>query len=249
MAMVGGAAAFAHCLGMCGPFALHLARGQTRRAVLGNQLLWHLGRITTYVFLGALAGLAGQTALRAGAWPWVQKTLAWGAGGVMVVMGLALMGVRPWAWGRERKNAPRQAGDEAGGGILTGLFGQLLGRPGPAGAMTLGLATGLLPCPIVLAGLALAVQGGSAAMGMAVMAAMGAGTAWSLLALGLTGSALKLQARRWGALVAGVVVVLMGVVTVLRGTEAFHHLLGCPAAKAAPACCAGEHPQTAPANE
>lgn len=238
MAMVGGAAAFAHCLGMCGPFVIHLtARGGLHGAA--NQALWHTGRITTYAFLGALAGLTGQAVGRAGAWPWAQDALAWTAGGVMILMGLVLLGVRPWAWRRKGAGARRQDDAGAGAGVLTGLFRQFLGRPGPAGALVLGLATGFLPCPIVLAGLALAAGSASAAMGMALMAAMGAGTIWSLLLLGLTGQAARFRLRRWGPVLAGAVVLLMGTVTVLRGTTAFHHLLGCPAEKAAPACCGG----------
>ena len=67
--LAGGAAAFAHCLGMCGPFALHLAGpGSTSSAVPGErgraairQVLWHAGRITTYIFLGTLAGFLGES--------------------------------------------------------------------------------------------------------------------------------------------------------------------------------------------
>ncbi|MCY2928977.1 MAG: sulfite exporter TauE/SafE family protein [Planctomycetota bacterium] len=240
IAFIGGASAFAHCVGMCGPFALHLSRGPTRPAVLANQLLWHAGRITTYVFLGALAGGLGKAILRVLSVSWAPKALAFSAGGVMILTGLALLGLRP------RFRAAR--GEQpAGGGLIAGLFGPLMGPPRPAGALALGLATGFLPCPIVLAGLAMAVQTGSVPGGMALMAAMGAGTLWSVLLLGLAGQAVTAGLRRWGAPLAGAIILLMGVVTVLRGTEAFHHLLGCPTpAKTAPApCCCGQ-PESAP---
>ena len=219
-----GASAFAHCVGMCGPFALHLSRGPSRAGVLVNQLLWHAGRITTYLFLGALAGGLSHAILRAVTAAWVQKALAFSAGGVMILAGLALLGLRPRL----------RAGGE-GGGLIAGLLGPLTGPPRPAGALALGLATGFLPCPIVLAGLALAVQGGTVPAGLAVMAALGAGTLWSLLLLGLAGHALAAGLRRWGAILAGSLILLMGVATVLRGTEAFHRLL------AGPASCCGDH--------
>jgi len=57
--LAGGALAFAHCLGMCGGFALHFSRGDKRRSVLGRQLLWHSGKTFSYVFLGALAAFGG----------------------------------------------------------------------------------------------------------------------------------------------------------------------------------------------
>lgn len=233
-----GASAFAHCLGMCGPFALHLSRGPGRADVLVNQLLWHAGRITTYLFLGALAGGLSHAILRILTAAWVPKALAFSTGGVMILAGLALLGLRARL---------RPAGE--GGGLIASLFGQLMGPPRPAGALALGLATGFLPCPIVLMGLALAVQGGTVPAGLAVMAALGAGTIWSLLLLGLAGRALAAGLRRWGAILAGSLILLMGLVTVLRGTEAFHHLLGCPPpAKAAPApCCCDHRSETMPA--
>jgi sulfite exporter TauE/SafE len=90
--------------------------------------------------------------------------------------------------------------------------------------------------------LALSVQSGSVAVGMAVMAAMGAGTVWSLLVLGVTGHMVTLRLRRWGTAVAAAVLILLGVATALRGTEALHRVLGCPPAPvaaepAAPPCC------------
>ena len=89
-----------------------------------------------------------------------------------------------------------------------------------------GLMTGLLPCPIVVGFLALSLQSGSVLTGMATMAAMGVGTVWSLLLLGMTGYALQARTRRWGAVVGGIVLVLLGTVTILRGTGAMHHLMG-----------------------
>jgi hypothetical protein len=234
LALAGGAAAFAHCLGMCGGFALHLAEGRTRTAVLVQQLLWHAGRIATYVFLGALAGFAGGWI--AAALPQVQNVLAYVAGGVMVLAGLALLGLVPW---RGRRGG---AADDGGrGGLLALLFQQLVGRPTPAAALVLGLATGFLPCPIVLGFVMLAAYGGSVLGGMAVMAAMGLGTVWSLLVLGMTGAMVRLRLRRWAAPAAAMVLVLVGLATVLRGTETFHRLLGCPPSPtrgeaAAPAC-------------
>ncbi len=237
IAFVLGASAFAHCLGMCGPFALHLSRGPTRAAVLGNQLLWHAGRITTYVFLGALAGGLGNVILGVAAAAWVPKALAWLVGGVMIVTGLALLGLRP-RW----RVAPVGSWS-----LIVGLFGALMGPPRPGGALALGLATGFLPCPIVLMGLAMAVQAGTVPGGLAVMAALGAGALWSLLLLGLAGQAATARLRRWGATLAGATVLLMGVVTVLRGTESFHHLLGCPTpAKSTRAPCCSGQPESAP---
>jgi len=235
IAMVGGAAAFAHCLGMCGGFAIHLTRGGNRAAAMGRLLLWHAGKTTTYVFLGALAGFLGASLGRLPSLPWLQNALAWAAGAVMVVMGLALLGLVPF---HRKRPAAEDGADE---GLFASLLKRFFGQPTAGAALAMGVATGFLPCPIVLAFLALAAAGGSVLMGMAIMAAMGLGTAWSLIGLGLTGHMMTSRLRRWSTVVAGTVVVLLGLATALRGTEAFHRLLGCPAvesqAESAPPCC------------
>ncbi len=238
VALVGGAAAFAHCLGMCGGFALHLARGASRWRVLGHQALWHAGRLATYVFLGALAGFLGRWAGAGSRLATAQNILAYAAGAVMVLMGIGLLGLRPrlrranadrGVRSTECKSEIRNPKSEIG---IVSLFRQLLQEPSATRALALGVATGFLPCPIVYGFLAFAAQAGSVASGMLVMGAMGIGTAWSLLALGMTGQMVTARLRRWGSVAAGVVLVALGVATALRGTEAFHHLLGCPAHQA-----------------
>ena len=233
IALAGGAAAFAHCLGMCGGFALHLAQGECRWRVLGRQLLWHLGRTTTYVFLGAIAGFFGKWLGTALDWSRTQDVLAYVAGGVMVLMGLVLLGLTP-----TRRSRAETREDS----LLGSIFGRFLLKPTPPAALVMGMATGFLPCPIVVGFLALGVQTGSVLVGMAMMAALGVGTVWSLLALGLTGHLLTARLRRWGVILGGVVLVVLGIATALRGTEVYHRLLGCPpsAGQAAPAshpCC------------
>jgi sulfite exporter TauE/SafE len=243
LALVGGAAAFAHCLGMCGVFALHLSGGQGGWAVLGRQFLWHAGKTTTYMFLGALAATAGLAI--GSAWPRVQEVLAYCAGGAMILLGLALLGALP------RVSLGRAP---SGGGLLSGAMSRMLGNPSAASALALGVMTGFLPCPIVVAFLLAAAHSKSVAMGIAIMGAMGVGTVWSLLALGMTGRLLQVRLRRWAPVVGGVTVLLLGAATLLRGTEAFHHVLGCPAKAAsvdepgpssapssAPSCCGKAH--------
>jgi hypothetical protein len=255
IALVGGAASFAHCLGMCGPFALHLsggaetagsgaggagaASGATRADIFLRQLLWHVGRIFSYVFLGALAGFFGRTIVSLGPWPWVARGLSLAMGAVMIAAGLKMLGVFPV---RSRKGKPTGAtgslpvtgsrsATESPSGFLTGVFSSLLspllGRPTSGGAFALGLATGFLPCPVVVIFLALAVQSQSAPVGMATMAAMGVGTVWSLGLLGAAGGALRSRLRKWGPALGGGVLVLLGAATALRASDAFHAILGC----------------------
>ncbi|MFB3890620.1 MAG: sulfite exporter TauE/SafE family protein [Phycisphaerae bacterium] len=219
MGLVMGAGSFGHCLGMCGAFPLHLAAG---RGVLGNlarQLPWHAGRIVTYVFLGALAGYLGGI-IGSPERPWIQKGLTWLAGGAMILAGLAMLGLWPRRAARAADSQAAADRDMAarGDGLFASLFRQLFARPTPSGALVLGLACGFLPCGIVWTALALSIKTSSVPAGMATMAALGVGTVWSLLVLGLTGGLARQALRRWATAVAGAILIIMGAATVLRGS-------------------------------
>jgi sulfite exporter TauE/SafE len=256
--LAGGAASFAHCMGMCGAFALHLSgpasadpaeAGRARRGALARQLLWHAGRISTYVFLGTLAGFFGGFVGSIRRWAWAADLLAYGAGAVMIVMGLKVLGLLPVGVFQKKEKIQKQKkqrgqdalvtrgqdvrdthGRDAHDTILSGAFGALLSNPTAGGAFALGLAGGFLPCPVVIAFLALCVQSRSVPIGMGTMAAMGIGTVWSLALVGAAGGAARAGLRRWGPQVGGAVLLLLGLTTTLRGSDAFHRLMGCPIA-------------------
>ena len=170
--------------------------------------------------------------------PRIQDVLTYAAGALLIFMGARMLNLLPW----RRTASPAASGD----GVLPSVFRRFLLQPTAGGALTLGLATGFLPCPIVVGFLALSVQSGSVMAGMATMAALGVGTAWSLLLLGMTGHAVTRRLGKWGTIAPGVILVLLGLATVLRGTEAFHRILGCPPSPAQQAdsnrcpCCAGD---------
>ena len=217
LAFVGGAAAFPHCLGMCGGFALHLAGPERRSVVLARQMFWHLGKTITYAFLGALAGFLGN-AVSLAKWPAVRDVPGYVAGAIMVLMGLSVLGLIPTRRGK--------SGSGNGGWIFSSLFGQFLQKPSCLSALALGLANGLLPCPITIAFLGMAAGSASVLMGMAIMAAMGLGTVWTLLILGMSGHVIKMKWKRWGAVCVGVLLILMGSWTILRKAQVLPPLPG-----------------------
>jgi hypothetical protein len=222
---------------MCGPFCLHLGQGQKYRVAAGRQLLWHAGRIGTYVFLGALAGHLGRWIGSLGNWAKLQDILAYVAGAVMILAGLSLLGLLPMPWRKPAGNAQPQTAP-----LLSRLLAPLFVAPTAGSALALGLVTGFLPCPVVLGFLALAAGSGSAASGMAVMGVMGLGTMWSLLLVGTVGQMLRLRLRRWAPAVGGIVIILLGSATVLRGTEVYHRMLGCPDASESASATPAGHP-------
>lgn len=205
-------AASVHCLGMCGGFVLALAmrdgRGPRRWRLLADHALLHLGKATTYVFLGALAGALGGRLVGSAALSWSGKVLAVAAAVLLALAGLTLLGLRrsrPGAW------TTRLAS------LWQRLLGPLLAER-PAGApLVVGLVMGSLPCPLVYAGLAAAAASGSAARGAAILGGVALGTVPALAAVALVGVSLSEGARRGLARAAGVLLLAMAVVTLVRG--------------------------------
>lgn len=201
---VGFFGGFAHCGPMCGPFiVMQLGdpqRGSFALRRLGSGLLpfYHLGRITTYVGIGAMAGGAGATI----------ATLAPFHGALAVLLAFAALCFLLQGMTRATKFLPPAAASALGARIATVIArvaGPLL-QPSPspyAGArgFALGIVLGFLPCGFLYtAVIAAAATGGAAAGGLA-MAAFGLGTIPALAAIGLIGNG---AARRWRGIAAAI---------------------------------------------
>lgn len=150
-----------HCVGMCGGFAV-LCGGHAVDTVF-----WHLGRLTTYALLGALAGAFG--ALIPGP-SWVAATVSLV---LMLWFAAGLAGLVP---------EPRV--------MIPGLhrLGAAVGRRShPGMRYAFGIVTGFLPCGLVYATLGIAVAAGAPAAGALAMVVFGLGTVplLSTVAIGL----------------------------------------------------------------
>lgn len=171
-----------HCAGMCGAFlAFAVAPGpnapRTNEATL--HAAYNLGRLTTYVALGTIAGLVGA-ALDLGGREFltVQRLAAVCAGTLMVAFGtmtlLRLRGVK----------LPRIGAPAALERALT-LAHRRAARQSPVvrAALT-GLLTTLLPCGWLYAFVITAAGTGSPASGALTMASFWLGTLPAMIALG-----------------------------------------------------------------
>src|SRR6516162_3919848 len=94
---LGGLLGSAHCVGMCGGFALTIGVGAPSFfSNLARQLAYTLGRVLTYSFFGVVAGYAGLWLSRkAGTLVNVQAGLSILAGSLLVFQGLLALGVLP----------------------------------------------------------------------------------------------------------------------------------------------------------
>ncbi|HET6184298.1 MAG TPA: sulfite exporter TauE/SafE family protein [Acetobacteraceae bacterium] len=187
--LAGATGSTMHCVPMCGGFVLgQVADSLTRlpaarlcewqRVRAGLLLPYHLGRLTTYAALGALAASATAALLHG---TWFPRLSA-----ALLALAAAIFGAQ--ALGRLRSNG-------------TGTFGRAIARLGVrlnggrmANHYALGLLLGLLPCGFVYGALTAAAASGSAATGAAAMLAFGLGTAPALIAVGIAGQA---AGHRW----------------------------------------------------
>ena len=148
------------------------------------------------------------SALRA---PWfsaAQTALAVVAGLLMVAAGLQLLGVL--------KALP--VGSLFGPGSLYDRAARSVANArGAAAPFAMGALTGLLPCPLVYAFLAAALAAGTVLGAVATMALLGLASAPALLLVCLSGGMLAPTTRARAVKAAGVVVILLGLVTVVRG--------------------------------
>jgi sulfite exporter TauE/SafE len=200
-----------HCAGMCGGLVGAFALGlPADRSALVLHVACNLGRVATYVALGALAGAAGAgTLVFERALP-VQKIL-FGASCLMLIgLGFYLAGLF----------ARFAAMERIGNGLwrrVQPLLARVLPIRSTRSALAAGLLWGFLPCGLVYSGVVLALASASAAHGALVMASFGAGTLPNLLAMGLMAGRLQrfLQNRRVRTL-AGIAVAASGVWGLLK---------------------------------
>lgn len=206
--VVSGMLGSAHCLGMCGPFALAVgSAAPSWSANLQRQAVYSAGRIFTYAVLGAmLAFCGGRLAAALPGWTNVPAVLA-------IVAGLLLVGQGLLAAGVLRKPAVTAAAACPG----AGAFKALLGARGLGDVFLAGLFTGLLPCGLLYGMLALAASTHDVARGLATMTAFGLGTVPAMAAAGLGGSLLGLAARRRLHAIAAWCLVLTGCLSIARG--------------------------------
>jgi hypothetical protein len=196
-----------HCVGMCGPIVVSLPR-DTRPITV--QLLYNLGRISTYSLIGAVLAAIGGGFLVLGedADPLagvkrVQLGLSLLAAVGLLLFGLARLGVvgEP-GW----LHAPSLDRIPGVGALLKRLFaGRTL-----ASVWALGLVMGLLPCGLSFAAFARALPAGGAWQGAALVAAFGAGTLPALFVVGTAAQGLLRKHRRLSDLLSGVVMLGMG---------------------------------------
>jgi sulfite exporter TauE/SafE len=210
-----------HCFGMCGGIAGTF--GTLAGGVRGRfqpALLFNLGRLCSYVLLGAvMAVLLGGTGAMLDIPEW-SRTLR-----LITALMIFLIGLRflldlsllarierlgAGLWNRVRPFAVR-----------------LSARPGMAARLLLGMCWGLVPCGLVYSMLLTAASTASAAAAGTVMLAFGVGTLPSMLGVAWAAPALAtIMADRWVRRIIGFALVLLAAwaVVMMSGAPGHHSI-------------------------
>lgn len=208
-----------HCAAMCGSFAC-LASGAggspdasigaraQRRAARRSTIAYNLGRLVSYMVLGAVAGAAGAGLDALGAVAGFARPAAIVAGALLMLWGLTTLlgtlGVRVPAVAVP----PALAAGIARGVRAVGAF------PPVTRGLGLGVLTAALPCGWLYAFVATATAAGSALGGALVMAAFWSGTVPMMAAVGLGAQRLLGPARRHLPAFTAIVLMVLGALTV-----------------------------------
>lgn len=168
-----------HCAAMCGPFA-GLAGGTAPGARWTPHVSYALGRLGSYVLLGAIAGAIGAAV-----------DVASIGGVAMVIAGVAML---LWGGASLARALGWRRGSSAGGATGPMLYAIRRKRPALRAALV-GVLTAALPCGWLYAFVVVAAGTASPLLGGAVMATFWLGSQPALLGAGLT---LRALARKLG---------------------------------------------------
>ncbi len=218
--LIGG---FSHCIGMCGGFVLTYSVKISENEIRKQQTVWqriypHLsysaGRIITYTFLGEIFGFIGGTIGLIFSMKNFQGGLQLFAGIIMFFMGLDLAGLIPVL----------PPNSFPGINAFKKLVGNLFNKVNRSNVFGLGIVLGFVPCGLVYSVGAQAAATQSLLKGGLTMLIFGLGTVPAMLLSGITANLISSRVRSRLYKLAALLVVLLGVLTVLRGVDALNWL-------------------------
>ncbi|MEZ4875337.1 MAG: sulfite exporter TauE/SafE family protein [Flavobacteriaceae bacterium] len=195
-----------HCVGMCGPIAFLLPLDRSNPLRKYSQLfLYHLGRLSTYAFLGLLFGMLGKGLHLFG----FQQQLSIAVGILMILVVLV-----PQQWlNKYRISKPVY---KVISKVKSALGSQLKKRT-PDTFFTIGFLNGFLPCGLVYMAIFGAIAAGNVAMGSLYMLGFGLGTIPLMTTAIYLGNFLKGTVRQKIRKAIPVFVVIVGCFFILRG--------------------------------
>jgi len=200
-----------HCISMCGGFVgMYSLKKPAAKPSLPYHILYNLGRILTYSFIGGIVGYAGSFVSYLGEHRGIPGTVLLIAGVIMILMGMNLAGVL----------GKRRLFDDAGvtgTTLFRSLFRRILTFENVWGTFLLGLLLGFLPCGLLYPVFIHAAASGSFSSGVLITALFGLGTAPAMMSFGLLVTRLKPAMKLLFYRFAAILIIVLGARTLLRG--------------------------------
>lgn len=195
-----------HCIGMCGPIALALpVHHYSAFKKYTGILVYNIGRVTTYTFLGMLFGLLGQSFFIGGFQQIVSISI-----GVLLLLSVVLTHTK-WL------NIPRFEFIYSFINHVKVQLGSLFNKKGLHFLFFIGLLNGLLPCGLVYLGIAGAIATGHYIKGAEFMFYFGLGTIPIMYAVAFFGQFITVRYRNHIRHAMPYIVSIMAVLLIVRG--------------------------------
>ena len=194
-----------HCLGMCGPIAMTLPlTNKEKRSVFKQSLIYNLGRVSSYTFLGLIMGLLGWGVYIAG----YQKSLSVILGAVLILASFFTVSLESQLFRIGFINKVFEK--------IKSTMSTLMYVNANSNAYKIGLVNGVLPCGMVYIALAGALTSGGLIEGAVYMTLFGLGTLPMMMGIMLFSNFNKnfiLKFRKWIPLI----MFLFGLLLIKRG--------------------------------
>ena len=215
MLLAGLAGGFGHCIGMCGPVVAAYSFGEQKLRYL-HHILYNLGRITTYMFMGAVVGLTGSFLVLTSSIEKIQAAIMVFAGISIIIMGIAIGG---WI--------PVRRSPKSSSWLSSTIQKTMELFKGPRTAGTyypMGIVLGFLPCGLTYTALLAAARAAMDAdnhlagmlQGAFMLLFFGLGTAPALLFVGRVINIIGAKARDRLYKLASLIMILTGVYFVVK---------------------------------
>lgn len=195
-----------HCVGMCGPIAAALPYpSQKKSQLIVSIMLYNLGRILTYGFLGLLFGLLGASFSMAG----FQQFLSVSLGILFLLVGLFSFNLEKtllkWSWTSRIFF------------FVKSRLSLFLQKKSWRSLFFIGLMNGFLPCGLVYVALAGAISSGSISGGILWMMVFGLGTIPLMAMVGVSGKWVSISMRNFFKKSYPFVLIFFALLLIIRG--------------------------------
>ncbi|KAM3110739.1 urease accessory protein UreH domain-containing protein [Phormidesmis sp. 146-33] len=220
--MLGFLGSFGHCVGMCGPLAVAFSLSKEQTSDWRSSLLFHgllnLGRILSYVLVGAGIGAIGSVLLAGGQLAGIESDLRQGlaifTGLLLIWMGLSQINPQFAKLPIPHPFRQHSLHQTLNAGMIKLSLHSHWWTP-----FMLGLMWGLIPCGFLYTAQLKAAETGSLWKGSETMLAFGLGTLPSMVGVGLSASLLSGDRRSQLFRMGGWVTLTIGLLTLLRSSE------------------------------